>query len=151
MTLLLFGLAIGIPLSLPRRALPAVLFSSLACALIPVITSFFLVRGYELTRKELLVRRLLWTTRFSLEDLAAARADPDAMKRAWKTMGNGGYFGWTGHFRSKRLGSFRALLTDPSRAVVLEFRNFKLVVSPEDPGAFVRALALPETPGEGER
>jgi hypothetical protein len=64
-------------------------------------------------------------------------------------MGNGGFFCWTGYFRNRRLGSFRALVTDPARCVVLEFSRFKLVVSPEKPEAFVRALDLPESAGEG--
>lgn len=148
---LMFGLVVGIPLTLPKDAWPAVAMASVICALVPLITSLFLVRGYELARRELLVQRLLWQTRFDLEELRAARVDPDAMKRAWKTMGNGGCFGWMGHFRNKRLGSFRALVTDPSRSVVLEFATFKLVVSPENPAAFVRALELPETTTEGRR
>ncbi|MCP5520056.1 MAG: hypothetical protein H7A46_00740 [Verrucomicrobiales bacterium] len=143
-TVLLLGLAIGIPFSLPRSAWPAIAFTSLTCLLIPLITSLFVVRGYEVTRKELIVQRLLWQTRFELGDLRAGRVDPDALKRAWKTMGNGGFFGWIGYFRNKRLGNFRALVTDPARSVVLEFANFKLVVSPDDPAAFVRVLDLPE-------
>ena len=150
-TLLLFGLAIGIALGLSRSSWPTVAFSSATCVLIPVITSLFIVRGYELTRKELRVERLLWRTRFDLGDLRAARGDREAMKRAWKTMGNGGFFGWIGWFRNKRLGSFRALVTDPVRSVVLEFTTFKLVVSPENPAAFVRALDLPETTVEEKR
>lgn len=147
-TVIMFGLGIGLPFLLPKDAWPAIVLASLACVLTPLITCLFVVRGYEVTGKELRVHRLAWRTRFDLAELRCARADRDAMKRAWKTMGNGGFFGWTGHFRNKPLGSFRALVTDPTLAVVLEFPKFKLVVSPENPAAFVRALAVPETSGD---
>jgi hypothetical protein len=104
------------------------------------ITSLFAVRGYRLTPHELWVRRLLWWTRLSLRDLRAAEVDPEAMKGALRTAGNGGYLALTGWFWSRRLGHFRALVTDPQRGVVLRFKEKLLVVSPEDPDAFVQAL-----------
>lgn len=104
------------------------------------------VRGYELRGDELWVRRLIGHTRISLAQLESAVVDPQALKGAWRTIGNGGCFGWTGWFRSKRLGSFRALVTDPARAVVLQMGDRCWVVSPDDPPALVRALGLePET------
>lgn len=66
-------------------------------------------------------------------------------------MGNGGFLGYIGWFRSKRLGSFRAYVTDPPRCVVLEFEQRKVVVSPDDPRRFLEALGVAPGPGEGAR
>ena len=104
------------------------------------IISLFLVRGYTLKGRELLVRRLFWETRFPLHDLKSAHADRSAMNRAWRTMGNGGLFVFAGWFRNKRLGRFRALVTDTDRCVVLVFKDWKLVISPGDPEGFIAAL-----------
>jgi hypothetical protein len=112
------------------------------------ITSLFAVRGYRITPHELGVRRLLWWTRLSLRDLRAAEVDPEAMKGALRKAGNGGYLALTGWFWSRRLGHFRALVTDPQRGVVLRFKERLLVVSPEDPEAFVQALGFTSS---GER
>lgn len=106
------------------------------------ITSLFAVRGYRITPHEIWVRRLLWWTRFSLRDLTVAEVDPEAMKGALRKAGNGGYLALTGWFWSRRLGHFRALVTDPQRGVVLRFKDQLLVVSPEDPEAFVQALGF---------
>lgn len=143
-TVTLLGMAVGLPLLVPRSDPGAawLWLPSTLCGLIPVITGFFVVRGYELRRDELLVQRLVWQTRVPLQGLKSVTVDPLAMKRAFKTMGNGGYFCWTGWFRNKRLGSFRAFVTDPARAVVLDFGDRRIVVSPDRPGAFAAALGF---------
>jgi hypothetical protein len=125
------------------------LAGALICGLTPVALSLFLVYGYEVASRELRVRRLLWTTRIPLKELQGAWVDPEALKWAWKTVGNGGVFGWQGRFRSKRLGRFRALATDPARSVVLDFGRDKLIVSPDRPADLVRALGFdPESSAE---
>ena len=99
----------------------------------------FVVRGYELAPGELRVRRLLWSTRIPLARLAEARVDPQAMTGSMRLFGNGGLFSFTGLFRSRTLGSYRAFVTDPARAVVLRTARRVVIVSPADPQAFVEA------------
>lgn len=134
------GLAMLILLA--KRAGFGVIFGAVVVFLSPPLTGLFAVLGYEVRRKELLVRRPLWTTRIPLQGLRAARVDPQALRRAWKVVGNSGFFGWIGRFRSKRLGNFRALVTSPALAVMLDFGERRLVVSPDQPEAFVRALGF---------
>jgi hypothetical protein len=67
-------------------------------------------------------------------------ADPEAMRRSLRLFGNGGMFGFTGWLRNRRLGVYRAFATDPARAVVLTLGQRKIVITPADPAAFVRAL-----------
>ncbi|MBI2927505.1 MAG: hypothetical protein HYY24_17555 [Verrucomicrobia bacterium] len=103
-----------------------------------VPTALLTVRGYELAGRELLIRRLLWTTRIWLEGLRSVEADPEAVRRSIRLCGNGGLFGFTGWFWNKQLRTHRVLVTDPKRAVVLRLSQRTLVVSPDDPERFVR-------------
>lgn len=114
-------------------------------ALVPIvvllIALLFTVRGYEITPDEILVERLLWRTRLqSRSRLQSAAADPEAMKGAVRIFGNGGLFAFSGLFRSRQLGKFRAYVTDPARAVVLRFPDRVVVVSPSDPERFAREI-----------
>jgi len=106
------------------------------------ITSLFAVRGYRLTHRELWIRRLAWWTRLPLKDLTSAEPDPQAFQKTLRKAGNGGYLAITGWFWNRRLGHFRAFVTDPQRSVVLRFKDRVVVISPDDPEAFVRALGV---------
>lgn len=107
----------------------------------------FTVRGYQLAGRELGIQRLLWVTRVSLEGLESVAADPEAMRRSLRTFGNGGCFSISGRFRNKKLGPYRAWVTDHRNAVVLKFGERTLVVSPSDPAAFVEQVKQQTTLG----
>jgi hypothetical protein len=62
------------------------------------------------------------------------------MKRSLRVAGNGGVFAWVGWFRNKRLGTYRAFVTDARRCVVLRLPKRPVVVSPDRPEEFVRAV-----------
>jgi hypothetical protein len=100
----------------------------------------FTIRGYTVTPDALLVHRLFWTTRLPLSGLHSAQVEPNAMRRSIRTFGNGGLFSFTGWFRNTALGSYRAFVTDPHRAVVLHFPTRTVVVSPSAPEDFVSAI-----------
>jgi hypothetical protein len=72
--------------------------------------------------------------------LREASVDAEAMRRSLRICGNGGLFSFSGWYRSKRLGVFRAYVTDLNRTVVLTFPRRKIVLSPDQPEAFVEAL-----------
>jgi hypothetical protein len=109
--------------------------------LIVIAAAFFTVRGYVVTPDEICVQRLLWSTRFARARLQSAAVDPEALRGSIRLFGNGGLFSFTGLFRSKRLGRYRAFITDPARTVVLRFTDRVVVVSPADPEAFVRDVS----------
>ncbi len=52
-------------------------------------------------------------------------------------VGNGGLFSFTGFFRNKALGTYRAFVTDPRKTVVLHFPRRTVVISPGSPKEFV--------------
>ena len=53
------------------------------------------------------------------------------------TFGNGGLFSITGRFWNRKLGRYRALATDPSRAIVLRYPKRTIVITPHDPQHFI--------------
>ncbi len=140
--LLVVGSAVILPLTIPRTEIwvavliPGIVLLTLGAA------ALCCVRGFTLRHRELLIQRSFWQTRLSLKELKRAYVEPAAMKKTIRSCGNGGFMAYTGWFYNKRLGHYRAFVTDPARSVVLEFAKRKVVVSPDDPDAFVRALGF---------
>ena len=109
--------------------------------LVPMASVLFVVLGYEVVGGSLRVQRLLWTDSIPLASLSSVDRDPTLTAGSWRLCGNGGLFSFTGWFRSKALGTYRAYVTDFGRTVVLRFHDRRtVVVSPEDPAAFVDAV-----------
>lgn len=110
------------------------------CLVVLLLSLLFTVRNYTVSGSMLLVRRLLWSTRVDLSGLRSARVESNAMRGSIRTFGNGGLFSFSGRYRSRTLGSFRAFVTDLSGCVVLELDSGKVVVSPDNPEFFVALL-----------
>lgn len=120
-----------------RKFWPVTLAPLTGLVILAPVWVFARIKGYRLAAGELVVVRVKRANRFALAGLTAVEQDPQAMKGALKTIGNDGLGAITGRFRSKRLGKFEGLLTDPGLAVVLRWPERTLVVSPERPGDFV--------------
>ncbi len=97
----------------------------------------FAVRGYTLTDRELTVKRLGFNTALPLDRLEAVKGDAEMMRRSVRLFGNRGLFAITGWYWNRRVGRYRAFATDPDRAVLLEFADRKVVITPHDPQAFI--------------
>lgn len=104
--------------------------------------ALFTIRGYTVTPDAVWVHRLFWKTRLSLTGLQSARFEPDAMSGSIRIFGNGGLFSFSGFFRNKTLGTYRAIVTDPHLTVVLRFSSRTMVVSPSTPEDFVHEIAI---------
>jgi hypothetical protein len=142
---LLLGVGYAAFVAIPRdtRVPFAETFGTLIAFVTPTIAltaALFLVSGYELDGRCLLVRRLLWATPVSLTGIRKTYHDPAAMKRSLRVFGNGGLLSITGIYKNKSLGWYRAFVTDPSHAVVLVLPNRVVVISPSDPLAFIQQL-----------
>ena len=103
-------------------------------------TALFTIRGYAVTPNAILVQRLIWATCLPREGLISATMEPKAMKGSLRICGNGGMFSFSGWFWSKKLGRYKAYVTDLNQTVVLRWYNRTAVVSPGDPEEFVREL-----------
>lgn len=119
-----------------------------ALGVVAAIAWYARVLGYRLVGGELVALRPRRENRFALADLQSVEVDPKAMDWSIKTFGNDGLGAITGNFRNRRLGAYEALVTDRARAVVLRWPNRCLVVSPDRPEEFVRAVrARAQLPG----
>ncbi len=141
-SLLLLGVGFAAWAVIPSAA--AAHFVGTLVAAAPLVTvagaTLFVVRGFALVDGELHVRRLLWTTRLSLSGLRAAGPDPTLLRGSLRTVGNGGLYSFSGRFYNRRTGSYRAFITDWSRAVVLRTEAGAIALSPDDPAAFTQSL-----------
>lgn len=136
--LLLLGVAAAVFWSVkPVAARPAAWLP----LLILFFTVLFTIRAYSIEPRELLIRRLLWTTRVSLDGLQSAESLPNAMSRSLRLWGNGGMFSFTGWYRNRALGNYRAFVTDLKNTVVLRFKNKTIVISPDNPERFLSEIS----------
>ncbi|HEV8332457.1 MAG TPA: PH domain-containing protein [Steroidobacteraceae bacterium] len=106
------------------------------------------VRGYTLTEDAITVHRGFGKTRLPLAGLRSVTGGADAL-RGWRLLlGNEGFLSITGRFWNSKLGWYRALVTDRSRAVVLRYADRTIVISPHDPQQFImRAGTFIKTAG----
>jgi Bacterial PH domain len=112
---------------------------AVACLPVAVLVGalLFVVRAYEVDQNELRVARLLWPTVLPVGGLRRIWRDPQAMKGSIRIIGDGGLYEVTGLFRNRRLGNYRAFVTDPRRSVVMALPPRVIVVTPADPEGFV--------------
>lgn len=128
-------------------------FGLVVAGLNPVILVgglLFTVTGYSLDGSDLLIHRLLWSTRFSLFGLRQVFADPKVCKGSIRLFGNSGLFAFTGIYQNARLGRYRLFAIDFTRAVVLIAPARTLVITPAAPHAFIAAVrrAFPQAVAE---
>jgi hypothetical protein len=121
-----------------RATGPVAVWIALAVMLMVPGAALFTVRSYAFDGATLLIERLLWTTRIPLAGLLSAVVEEKAMCGSIRTFGNGGLFSFTGWYWSKRLGAYRAYVTDLRRPVVLRMAHRTIVVSPDRPEEFAR-------------
>ncbi len=98
------------------------------------------VTGYSLKNGRLYIHRLVWRNSLELAKLTSLEIRPDATQGSIRVLGIGGMFSSVGYFNNSLLGRYRAYLTDAQRAVVLDFDGQVVVISPDDPHEFARAV-----------
>jgi len=98
------------------------------------------VRGYTIHDDHIAIHRLIWVTRIPLERLQSFDFDQSLLRQSIRYFGNGGIFAICGLYRHRRLGLFRAFVTDAGRSVMLQFQSRAILVSPDDPRRFVKVL-----------
>lgn len=119
---------------------PASRFALLLLPALLIGTALFVIREYTIEPRELLIRRLLWTTRLPLVGLKSAAFQPKVMRGSLRLFGNGGMFSFTGWYRNRALGLYRAFVTDLNQTVILRFEKKTVVISPENPERFAAEI-----------
>ena len=105
-----------------------------------IVAAAFAIRGYSVMDGKLLIHHLGWANKLDLSKLSKAEVSPGATMGSARTMGIGGLLGFVGYFRNEILGSYKAYATNELNTVVLVFGNETVVVTPDDPEAFVEAV-----------
>jgi hypothetical protein len=106
-----------------------------------LIGASFLVRGYSITDRDVVIHHLFFSRRLPLATLTRATIDPAAMAFSLRTFGIGGLGGYIGWFRNERLGAYQAYVTNAANMVVLVFGSKAVVISPVRPADFLADLA----------
>lgn len=105
------------------------------------------ILSYRITSNCIAIHRPLWDLSFSRDELLTATLDPQALAdKRWSFSERKG-LGHCGRFTSRRFGDFQSFVTDPRNSVVLRFPGKTIVVSPEEPRAFLSALNVPADSG----
>lgn len=83
---------------------------------------------------------------------SARRIDGEQIRHLERLITTAGFTLSTGGYDSSRLGEFDLFATDLSRSVLLAYDESGVIVTPDDPEAFLRALpvASPPAPSEDE-
>jgi hypothetical protein len=116
-------------------------FSLLAVLVGLLLIGLFSVRGYDVDRGQLIIERPAWKTYVDLSDLSEAEVVPRLVNSSISTWSTRGLFGFIGYGYASKIGSYRAYVTDSSKAVLLRFSSGKmLVVSPDSPTEFITVL-----------
>jgi hypothetical protein len=124
--------------------LPLIMIGSALLALLTTVP--FIVKGYTLTQDEIVVRQLAKVTRLRLTEVRSIDGKADALRGAWRLLASAGIFSYSGWYWSRELKRFRAMASDPSRAVVIRLTNQTIVITPHDPQQFImRARTLLKT------
>ncbi len=139
-SLLLVGVFGGMILSGRASTLVTMILYSLIPILTLSISLLFTIRGYSILGNSLRIRRLMWYTDIDISMLQSVEYDPKAMTGSIRTFGNGGLFSFSGSYKSGKLGSFKAYVTDFKNCVTLKTSGLTFVVSPENPELFVEIL-----------
>jgi len=119
---------------------PILLLSLALLPLILLICFAYRVTGFDVSKRQILIKRIVGDFSIPVEEIDEIYFDQDAMKNSIRTFGNGGLFGFYGRFRNKTLGPYRAFVTSTKKAVVIKTKKQTFVLSPEKPEAFVRKV-----------
>ena len=104
-----------------------------------VMCYLFAPTAYEISDQRLTVRRRLGERVFG--PVVGCGTVAERLPWGLRLWGNGGLFACTGIFWNKTFGVFRAYLTSSryQDLVLVKTRNQTILISPQDPGEFVRA------------
>jgi Bacterial PH domain len=107
--------------------------------LILLVTYLVSTREYAVGEGKLVVRKVMGSATFELRGASVGR-DALAFQGMTRVFGNGGFFAFDGLFYSRRLGFVRSYARNREHGVVVYLAaGRKLVLSPDEPDAFVTA------------
>ena len=111
-------------------------------ALVVIVVSFaYSPRGYILSGRSIVVRRLAGPARVALDDVREVRrATADDLRGCIRLWGSGGLFGYYGLFSSSELGKFTEYATSRNNAVIVITGTKTVIFSPDDVESFMSSI-----------
>jgi hypothetical protein len=100
----------------------------------------FGIFGYHIEGNQLKILRLGWSKDIDLSEINRVEIKPHAMTGSVRTFGIGGLFGYVGYFRNSILKGYKAYVTHREKTVVITTEEEQVVISPDDPEAFVASI-----------
>jgi hypothetical protein len=127
---LLFGALIVFNFILPLAILLLVIY--LICLIMKPLS-------YEITKDELIIRRLIKSVRINRSDIESLELkDKSDLTGTVRTFGVGGLFGWYGKFANSQLGNMTWYVTRRDKPVlIIKKDSKKILISPDEAEAFV--------------
>jgi len=118
---------------------PAHVFAYFAAFMaVYTLNCFVLPISFSIKKGKLVVQHFIFATRYDLSALTNIEPRPDAMMGAMPL--SFPIIVSSAWYRSALLGTFRAFVNDEANIVLMEFGKKKILVSPDDPAAFVAAI-----------
>ena len=123
------------------RAVP--IYTTVGCLLIYGLAFAFRPAGYVVTADEVVISRPLWDVHIKRADIRRVAALPAReIGGAIRLFGVGGLFGYYGKYANRALGRMTWYATRRDTPVLVETAdNKKYILTPNEPGSFVGALA----------
>lgn len=97
-------------------------------------------RDYQVEPGQLAIRGYLTTRMVPLTSPVCTRLDASARDRHTRVRGSGGFLGYFGTFAEPQLGTVEWHATRRDTVVLVSTAARHIVVSPNDPDAFIRAV-----------
>lgn len=117
----------------------AVLIATFAGLL--VFTYLFSITGYTVDTDFVIVNRPLYNVKIKRSDITDRRVLTDEeMKWTIRSFGVGGLFGYQGKFTNSNIGPMTWYATRRGNYVLLVVGGKKIVLTPDEPQAFIAAL-----------
>lgn len=117
---------------------------------IPILAVYFATYSfrpinYDVTNDQLVIHRTIKDVIIKRRDIRrVAPINKDQMKWTVRTFGIGGLFGYYGQFVNSKLGDMTWYATRRNNTILIEtFDDKKLIVTPDEPEAFIKELNEP--------
>ena len=141
--LIVEAIGISIALFLTTSRTMALLVTSLIVicnTLIIGFTSLYAPRGFIVDESGITVVRKRAAVHIGFTSIQqVSRIERERFMKALRTLGNGGLFGYYGHFRNKELGNFRMYATNGHNGVLIQ-ADKPYVITPDRPDEFVETV-----------
>jgi hypothetical protein len=112
-------------------------FPGILVVTVIIIAYLYSVKSYKVTDEKLVIMRpiSLFDKEISLSKIESVRVlGKDDYKWKVRTMGNGGFLGYTGYYANQKIGNFKMYATSRTNGIliILKEKQRKIVISPDD-------------------